>query len=182
MTPQRTLLCRTRTFMGNEAAFLTADGLDVDAAEHYDVVRRRVIFDDIHLVTLHTDRGVAYLIVTGLFGCFFLALSIFIVSLSVDAWPAALPLFLMGIFPFVAFVLRLAMGRSVVSVFGRRSKAILRFGTMRTNKARNVYGQICAAVRRAQSASAVSDAGSSERPLPAGVPLPPPAQSHFPPQ
>ena len=182
MTPQRTLLCRTRTFMGNDAIFLTPDGLDVDGAEHYDVVRRRVLFDDVHLVTLHTERGAAYLILTGVFGSFFLALGIFVISLNFQAWPAALVFLVIGAIPFAMFLLRLATGRAVVTVFGRRSKAALRFGTFRATRARSAYGQICAAVRRAQSATPVSGRESTAPPLPEGVPLPPPSQSHSPQQ
>ena len=67
---ERTLLRRSRTIIGSDAAFLTPDGIDVDATQNYEVVRRRVFFDDVHLVTLHHERGIAYLITTGLFAGF----------------------------------------------------------------------------------------------------------------
>jgi hypothetical protein len=170
----RTLLRRSRTLLGTDAIFLTSDGLDVDASQNYEVIRRRVFFDDVTLVTLHHERGVAFLLTTAAFGIFFLALAIFIVALNFNAWPAALPFFIIGAPSFLAFVVRLAIGRDVVTVFGRRSRAVLRFGVFGSQRAREVYGQICAAVRRAQSIRPVTSPGSVARPLPPDVPLPPP--------
>lgn len=170
----RTLVNRSRTALGTDTVYLTPDGVDVDASQAYTVVRRRVLFDDVSLVTLHHERGVAFLVATGAFGTFFLALSIFMVAVNFDMWPAAIPFFAIGLPIFMAFLLRLAMGRSVVTVFGRRSRAVLRFGVFRSARAREIYGQLCAAVRRAQSRVTAEE--SPERPLPADVPLPPPAQ------
>ena len=170
----RTLLNRSWTALGTDTIYLAADSVDVDASRAYMVVRRRVVFDDVSLVTLHHERGVAFLVVTGGFGAFFLALSIFMVAVNFDMWPAAIPFFAIGLPLLIAFLLRLAKGRSVVTVFGRRSRAVLRFGTFRSERAREVYGQLCAAVRRAQSRITAPE--SPAPPLPADVPLPPPAQ------
>lgn len=167
----RTLLRRSRTIVGTDATFLCSDGLEVDASQNYEITRRRVFFDDVQLVTLHRERGAAYLIVTGAFGALFLAWAIFMVSLSFDTWPAALFFFGMGGIPFTAFLIRLAVGRDVVTVFGRRSKAVLRFNAFQHRRAREVYGQVCAAVRRAQAQPSVQE---SFAPLPPpDVPLPP---------
>jgi len=170
----RTLLNRSRTLLGTDAAFLTPDGIDLDSSQNYEVIRRRVFFDDVSFVTLHHERGIGFLITSAAFGTFFLAVAIFIVSLNVKAWPAALPFSLIGAPAFLAFLLRLAIGRSVVTVFGRRSRAVLRFGVFRTARAREVYGQLCAAVRRAQHAFSAPEAFAP--PLPPDVPLPPPAR------
>jgi hypothetical protein len=174
MTDDRTLLNRSRTILGTDAAYLTADGIDIDSSQNYEVIRRRVFFDDVSLVTLHHERGFGFLLATAAFGTFFLAIGIFIVGINVDAWPAAIPFLLIGAPAFLSFLLRLAMGRSVVTVFGRRSRAVLRFGVFRAGKALTVYGQLCSAVRRAQSSVSVPE--SPERPLPPDVPLPPPAR------
>jgi len=147
----RTLLRRSRTLIGADATFLTPDGLDVDSTQNYEIVRRKVFFDDVYLVTLHRERGIAYLVLNGLFGAFFLGISILIVAVDTGGWPWALPFFGVGLIFLVAFLIRLAMGRDVITVFGRRSRAILRFGSFRKDRAREVYGQICAAVRRGQS-------------------------------
>jgi hypothetical protein len=174
---ERTLVHRSRTALGTETAYLTADGIDVDSSQNYEVIRRRVFFDDVSFVTLHRERGLAFLIATAAFGVFFLAMAIFIVSINVDSWPVAVPFFVVGGPLFLAFLLRLALGRAVVTVWGRRSRAVLRFSVFRSGKARLVYGQLCSAVRRAQSAAAnVSPSESPAPPLPEDVPLPPPAQ------
>lgn len=148
----RTLLRRSRTLFGSDAAFLTHDGIDVDTTQNYEIVRRRVFFDDVHLVTIHGERGIPYVVLTGLISLFLIGLAILIVSISTEAWPAALPFFGLGMISLVAFLVRVAMGRPVITIFGRRSKAVLRFGSLRKRRAREVYGQICAAVRRGQSA------------------------------
>lgn len=169
---ERTLLRRTRTLIGSDAAFLTPDGIDMDSTQNYEVVRRRVFFDDVHLVTLHHERGVAYLVVTSLFGAFFLGMAILIVSINTKAWPGALPFFIVGFALLTAFLIRAAMGRDVVTVLGRRSKAVLRFSSFNRQRAREVYGHVCAAVRRGQSAVVASATPVQE--LPPDVPLPPP--------
>ena len=170
----RTMLHRSRTLVGSDAAYLAPDGIDFDSSQNYEVVRRRVFFDDVALVTLHRERGLAFLLVTAAFGTFFLAMAIFMIAVSVEAWPVALPFVILGAPPFFAFLLRLAMGRAVVTVWGRRSRAVLRFGVFSSGKARAVYGQLCSAVRRAQSSVSVPESPAPL--LPEDVPLPPPAQ------
>ena len=146
----RTLLRRSRTVVGSDAAFLTDNGIDVESTQNYEVVRRKVFFDDVYFVTLHRERGVGFLIVNGLFGAFFLGIAIMIVAIDSKSWLWAMPFLAIGLAFTIAFAIRLAVGRNVVTVFGRRTKAILRFRAFQNEKSRAVYGQICAAVRRAQ--------------------------------
>jgi len=63
-------------------------------------------------------------------------------------------------------------GDRVVTVFGRRTRAAIRFGVFKTERAHEVYRIICAATGRAQK-SFVSAPESPAPPLPADVPLPP---------
>ena len=168
----RTFLNRHRTFVGTDAAYLTRDGVEMDSSQAYEVVRRRVFFDDVSLVTLHHERGWAFIGVAGAFGTFFIALAIFIVAINVNVWPWALPFFVLGAPAFAGALVRLAMGRRVVTVFGRRTRAAIRFGVFKTERAHEVYRIICAATGRAQK-SFVSAPESPAPPLPADVPLPP---------
>ena len=167
----RTLLRRSRGLVGSDATFLTREGLDVDSTQNYEIVRRKVFFDDVHLVTLHRERGIAYLVINGLFGAFFLGVAILIVAIDTDGWPWALPFLAAGLAFLIAFLIRLSMGRDVITVFGRRSKAVLRFGSFGKDRAREVYGQICAAVRRGQSALPETAPAAAE--LSGDVPMPP---------
>lgn len=168
----RTLLRRSRTPFGSDATFLTPNGLDVDSTQNYEVVRRRVFFDDVHLVTVHRERGIAFLVVTAAIGALFVGFAVLLVSINSDTWPVALGFFVPGFLLGMAFATRLLMGRDVITVFGRRSKAVLRFGSFQKQRAREVYGQICAAVRRAQSAfpAAPPPAAPSLSP---DIPMPP---------
>jgi len=150
MTPNRTLLRRSRTILGSDAAFLTPDGIDVDSTQNYEIVRRKVFFDDVYLVTLHRERGAGFLVVTGLFAAFFLGVTILILAADSSSWPGAIPFLVAGLAFLVPFAIRLAMGRNVVTVFGRRTKAVMRFRPFQDETSHSVYGQVCAAVRRAQ--------------------------------
>ena len=175
----RTLIARTRTLVGSDSAYLGDDAVEVDQSVNYEVVRRRVFFDDVQLVTMHRERGLWFLLLTGAWGLLWTTVAIFIVAIDTNTWPAALIFLAVGAPAVIAFLLRLAMGRDVVTVFGRRSKASLKFGVFRHARAREAYGQICATVRRAQSRAArveVTPAESDAPPLPPDVPPPPPAQ------
>jgi hypothetical protein len=149
MTEPRKLLSRWRTAVSNEAVYQTADGLEVESNQQYEVVERRVLFDDVLLVTLHRHIGVAYPLVTGVIAAFFIGIGIVILSVNVDAWAAAAIFGGIGAPFLLALLLRVMFAVDVITVFGRRSKAILRFG-LRKKRAREVYGQVCAAVRNAQ--------------------------------
>lgn len=153
MTDERILLCRTGELFSRDTVHQSAEGLDVLSSEAFTVNERRVLFDDVQLVTLHVDRGTWYLIATGGFGFLLVAVAIFVVALDTDMWPLALPLLLLGMPAFISFFIRLLFGREVVTVHGRRSKAVLRFSGRRKKRARELYGQICALVRKAQTAT-----------------------------
>lgn len=152
MIDERPLICRTGELFSRDTVHQSAEGLDVSSSQGFSLHERRLLYDDVELVTLHTDRGLWYLLLTGIAGALLVALAIFIVALDTDVWPIALPFFLLGVPPLIAFLIRLAVGRETVTIHGRRSKAILRFAGLRKKRAREVYGQICALVRRAQSA------------------------------
>ena len=175
----RQRLASMRTAMGSDVAFLSNDSVDLDQSMNYQVIKKRVFFDDVQLVTLHRERGLWFLLTTGAWGLLWIAIAIFIVAIEFDTWPVALGFFAVGAPAALAFLIRLAIGRDVVTVAGRRSRVALKFGMFRKQRAREVYGQICAAVRRTQSRAtraATPPAEFAAPPLPPDVPLPPPAQ------
>jgi hypothetical protein len=150
----RTLLRRSWTPLGSDAAYLAADAIEIDSTQNYEVLRRRVYFDDVHLVTIHRARGIAFLVTTGVIAAIFIGFAIVLVAVDTDTWPVALSFFLVGMAALIPFLIRVAVSRSIVTVFGRRSKAVVRFGSFGSKRARAVYGQICSTVRRAQSGGA----------------------------
>ena len=145
----RKVLGRSRTLGSRATIYQGADALEIEVNEQYEVVEKRVLYDDVLMVTLHREKGVFYLILTALLALFFLGIGILIISINVDGWPAALIFGLFGLPFLIAFLTRLLLGVDVVTVFGRRSKTDLRFA-LRKQRAREAYGTICAAVRNAQ--------------------------------
>ena len=150
-TPHRTLIGRSTTLVGREAIWQIPDGLEIQSKESYEVVRRRVLFEDIVFITYHRQYGAAYLVLTGLLALFFFTIAFAIVAgAGASAWPAAIPFLIFGVPALLAFALRLMFRLDIITVFGKRTKASIRF-RLRKKRAREVYAQIIAAVRTAQT-------------------------------
>jgi uncharacterized integral membrane protein len=143
------MLGKSRTLGSRAIIYQGVDALEIEVNEQYEVVEKRVLYDDVLMVTIHREKGAIYLTVTALIALFFLGIAILIVSVNVDAWPAAIVFAAFGLPALIAFLVRLLLGVDIVTVFGRRSKTDLRFA-LRKQRAREVYGTICAAVRNAQ--------------------------------
>lgn len=172
--PDRQLLGKWATALARVRIYQVPDGLEIETNEHFEVSNTRVFFDDVQLVTLHRERGTLYLALTGVFSFGFLALVAFLATLPNEAWVVGIVFGIMGLPFLIAFLTRAIWGIDVVTIFGRRSKASLRF-RFRKQRAREVYGRICAAVRAAQR-TAIIPRESAERPLPDSLPPLPPAQ------
>jgi len=145
----RKLLGKSRSLGSRAIIYQGVDALEIEVNEQYEVVEKRVLFDDVLMVTIHRELGAVYLAVTALIALLFLGIAILIVSIDVDAWPAAIVFGAFGLPALISFLTRLFLGVDIVTVFGRRSKTDLRFA-LRKQRAREVYGTICAAVRSAQ--------------------------------
>ena len=179
-SPERTLLSRWTSLLARERVYQLPDGLEVESNIYSDVTRRRVFYDDVLLVTFHREASAAYLAVTGIIGLTFLAVGLGMLAADIDLWPLAVFFFAIAGPMLVLFFTRLIFGVDIITVFGRRSKAVLRFG-MRKQQARTVYGQICATVRNtqrriAEERGAAEDRGAaaaSAAEVPADVPMPP---------
>lgn len=137
------------SLISREAVYQTSDAIEVESNEHYEIAQRRVFFDDVLLITYHRERGVFYLVATGIVTLFFVGMAVMFFAMVPNAGAGALIFLAFGLPSLIAFVLRLAFGVDVITVFGRRSRAILRF-RLRKQLARETYGQLCATVRAAQ--------------------------------
>lgn len=174
--PDRTLLDKWSTTLTRVRVYQTPHGLDVETNEHFEVSNTRVFYDDVQLVTLHREYGALYLTLTGLFSLGFLILFAFMAAISKAAMIAGIVVFIMfGSWFTVAFLIRALWGVDIVTVFGRRSKAVLRY-RFRKRRAREIYGRICAAVRAAQRVPTELPAESPAPLPPDSVPPLPPAQ------
>jgi uncharacterized membrane protein YgcG len=148
MTPgKRKLLGRNSGVMSREAIYETADAIESEAHEGYEVTRKRVLFEEVLLVTIHREAGTVYVIlmavVTAIFG-----------GVALLGWREPVMAISFGILalPFlIGCLVRLIWKLDYVSVFGRRSKAVMRF-TFRKRRAREVYGRICSRALEVQRA------------------------------
>ena len=145
----RKVIGKSVSFAGGEVVYQTADGFEIQKTDHYKVEEVRVFYDDVMLVTIHRELGVPFVIFTGLASLFFIALAVFFYFVDPNTWPASV---MFGIIaaPFVVlFLIRVILKLDVITIFGRRSTARMRF-RFRKQRARQVYGEVCAAVRQAQ--------------------------------
>ena len=146
----RKLLGRNVGTMTRELVYETPDAIEVESREGYEVNRKRVLFEEVLLVTIHRSIGAAYVVGIGLIGLVFAAVALTILLRAhepvVAFWFGVLAL------PFVAAsIVRLVLRLDYVTVFGRRSKAVMRF-SLRKRRAREVYGRICSRTLEVQRA------------------------------
>ncbi len=147
MPALRKQIGRNAGVMTREVIFETADGIEVESREGYDVTRKRVLYEEILLVTFHRTTGWPYVILFGLVAVIFGTLAVSLIPEPV------LPItFGILALPFLAVcVVRLVLKLDYVTVFGRRSKAVMRFA-IRKRRARETYGRICSRTMEVQRA------------------------------
>jgi hypothetical protein len=145
--PKRKLLGRNAGVMLRETVYETADAIESESHEGYEVTRKRVLFEEVLLVTIHRETGLPYVIAMGVAAILFGGIAFFgrkEPALGITFGILALPFF-------IGCVIRLALKLDYVSVFGRRSKAVMRF-SFRKRRAREVYGRICSRALEVQRA------------------------------
>jgi hypothetical protein len=171
MTPTRTYLGSNNTIASREKVYETADAIEAQTSNQYEINQKRVLFDDVQLVTLHRERGTAYLIIIGCTALLFLLPGLGFAITGV--YPAAIT-FLVLASPFIAmFIVRALLGVDVVTIFGRRSKAAIRF-PIRKTRARDVYTHLMRVIRESQErlAARYAEENLPEAPEPEQPPLP----------
>ena len=174
----RRYLGRVQTLAERVRTYWTDEALEVDRVDNYEIRRRRVFFDEILLVTLHTTRGFLVSILP-----LFLALLFAAMGLAASDAPDARNAFWLGAALFAAFAVGAALVPVwVVTVYGKRTRARMHF-RLRQTRARQVYADICRAAADAQRALALRlSAEVPEPPPPPALPLseselpPPPAE------
>ena len=168
MTPgPRKQIGRNVGAMTRELIFETTDAIEVESREGYEVTRKRVLYEEVLLVTFHRAVGLPYVISVGLVGLIFGT-----VALIAIREPAVSITFGLLALPFLtACVVRLVLKLDFVTVFGRRSKAVIRFA-VRKRRAREVYGRICSRTMEVQRAMVEVEPSP---PVPVEEPPSPPA-------
>lgn len=162
----RRFLGKSLTFAERVRTYWTDEALEVDQADHFEIRRRRVFFDEIQLVTLHLRRlpgsGLLPLI---------LALVSALIAAASSSEPDVSQVFWIGaaLLGGLSVVLG-ALPVWVVTVYGKRARSRMHF-RMRQGKARSVYADVCRAASDAQRALSLRLAVQAPEPP---LPQPPP--------
>lgn len=167
---KRELIGRWNDVATRQSIYRTEAGLEIDNLDHFEVSRKRVFYDDILLVTRHRYIGPWFV---GLM--LFLGIGFASIGVTLREKPAIITFALIGA-PFLLTALVRVLARvDVVTVFGKRSRAQMRF-IFRKAKARRLVEEISAKAREAQQRLA-DEIRASEPPEPPAaideVPMPP---------
>lgn len=166
----RKFLGRDQGVGGYRHIFEIEGGLEVDEHNFVEIERTRVYFDDVLGITYHRQMGVVFLVLMGLAALFFGGIGLLV--LAGDAERGAAVVFAVLAAPFlVAFVLRLILRVDVITVFGKRTMARMRFH-VRKARAREIYLDL------ARKIGASQDRAAADAPPP---PVPPRAEPPAPP-
>ena len=143
---RRRLISRHADLASRYRTYLVDGGLEIDESSFYVVRRRRVLFDEVSLVTLHSQRRVAgFLLLMSLV----LVFAASAVALSFTGEPrVTLPVWGLSLLSVLGAVLVLALPARIVTVHSERSTATLVFSRQR--KARESFETIRRGVREAQ--------------------------------
>lgn len=136
-----------------QVVYQTGDALEIEELDLFELTRKRVYFDDILLVTMYSRVGIAFIVTMAVF---FLLFILAAAAFQSEHMPNAALTFALGSVPFLlALFARALLKQEVITVFGRRSKASLRF-TFRKTFAHEKYNEICELARTSQEAVAAS--------------------------
>lgn len=136
-----------------QVVYQTDDALEVEEIDLTELTRKRVYFDDILLVTMYSRVGIAFVVTMAVF---FLLLVTAAALFQSERMPNAAMVFGLSSMPFLlALFARALLKQEVITVYGRRSKASLRF-TFRKTFAHEKFNEICELARTSQEAVAAS--------------------------
>lgn len=171
--PKRKRIGRWSDLVTRHVVYRTPEGLEIDDLDHLRIQRTRVLFEDVLLVTRHNTRGVGFIVGMTLFGAALFGIGIAIRELAgiITFGILAAPFLLMAL-------LRTIFGIEVLTVFGKRSRARMRFAFRRAYAAR-LFAELTDAVREAQERLAAeirANEPPAPPPLDAEIPMPPPSE------
>lgn len=156
MPPKRRFLGRYNTAITRHSVYASDAAIEVDQHENFKIVRKRVFFEDVLLVTQHDRVGILAVMFSLGFAAFLMLIGGIASGNSGLVFGTAAVVFL--IYGFA----RIKVKESIITVFGRRSKARIRF-SMRRARAQRLYEEICELVRTAQEVPSDLDQDSSVR-------------------
>ncbi|HWM90867.1 MAG TPA: hypothetical protein VN493_08880 [Thermoanaerobaculia bacterium] len=166
---RRRYLGRAQSLAERVRTYRTDEALEIDQADNYEIRRRRVFFDEILLVTLHSTRGgvLPWVPLILMLPVLFISLIVAAAEGVDSALPVGIPVLILLLLSGLLFLTPLW----VVTVYGKRTRARMHF-RMRQAKAREVYAEICRAASDAQRTAATRLAAEAPAPPPLPPPLP----------
>jgi hypothetical protein len=144
----RTPLGRNFGIGTRELVYESDDAIEVESSDHYELSRKRVLFEDIALITYHREFGWAFLSANIFVAVIFLAIAE-VTYAGGGGWIAAAIISAFAVPSIIAIFLRLTYRVDVISIFGKRSRATVRF-SFKKQKAREIYGRLCHRTRQVQ--------------------------------
>jgi hypothetical protein len=172
---ERRLLGTERTLADRSRVYRIEEGLEVDLVDSYNIRRRRVFFDEVQLVTLHSRRGSLWPVVL----LTLLAAGALLSARALqNEGPAGTILFVAAFGIGVLAIAAAVFPVWVVTVFGKRTRARMQFNRQR--KAQSVYAEMCGAAASAQETVRQLSAELSPSGPPPGMPPPLPEPPSLP--
>ena len=169
---KRVLLGKVGGLGERQRVYAIADGIEIDELDGNEVRRRRVFFDDVLFVTYHRIYGWGFLLVLGAAAGLFSLAGLGFLSAGEGTAAFIFLVFVAGPF-WLAFLLRLVFRVDIVTVFGRRTRAEMRF-SFRKGRARRVFDSVCRSARRRQEETAAeAEAAPSDVPREMSPEIPP---------
>jgi hypothetical protein len=144
-----------------QKVYRTPDAIEVEEIEGIDVTRRRVLLEEVLLVTYHRGYGVAFVATLSALLIVFTGLSA-LVAMG-DRALALVVFALTGLPTLLLLLLRLALGVDVLTVYGLRSRAQLYFW-LRKARGREAFRQVCRLARERQDRLARQLGARARRP------------------
>ena len=141
---KRRFLGRYNDLVTRAAIYETGSALEVDQQENFEIARKRVFFHDVLLVTMHERTPLLAIVASLLF-----AALLFVIG-AVTGRSAGAVVAMFGVPPAAYGIARITRPDTVITVFGRRSKARIRFA-LRRRRAHKLYDELCARIRQAQT-------------------------------
>lgn len=182
MATGRVFLGKATQFQDRQRIYAIPDGLEIDQMDQYDIIRKRVYFDDVLMITRHRFYGKIYVGLLSIGAALFFLFAALAVA---NSGPEAAVIFaIIGLCFFVPLVVRLALAVDAITIYGRRTKAQIHFHVKKA-KCEEVYRQLCELTRLKQEAIAneiLAEEAELAAQQAAAMPEPPPAEGDFAPE
>jgi len=147
-TPAKTLIGKDNGLATRGRVYETEDAIVAETSDQYELSRKSVLFEDILLITYHREIGWTFIVVQSVV-IFFVLLVAGITYAANGPFLSVAIIAAFAIPSIIALIVRLIFKVDVISIFGRRSRAAIRF-SFRKKHARELYGRLCYRTRQKQ--------------------------------